>query len=130
MTEKQRRRLARYIRDAADVLGLRDWEVRLDSEPCEAEADASVWTVRDIHVAHIQVSADFAALPPARQRHVIAHELAHIHMDGDLDYLDGFLPAMIGTHAWVPLRAALLTLHEQGIDGVAIGMEARLPLWT
>jgi hypothetical protein len=50
-------------------------------------------------------------------------------MDGDLDYLSGVLPDLIGSVAWSGIEAAVRILHEQGIDGVAIGMEARLPLW-
>lgn len=131
MNARQHRSLARYIREAADVLGLRDWDVRLDEVP-EADPNnaASVSCVRERRVAHIQVAPEFVHMEPAEQRHVIAHELAHIHMDGDLEYLSEVLPSLIGGVAWTGIEAAVRTLHEQGIDGVAIGMEARLPLWT
>lgn len=130
MTKAQHRSLARYIRAAADVLGLRDWAITLDSEPCEDEAHAAtVVTIRERRHAFIRVAPEFATYDAEEQRHVIAHELAHVHMDGDLDYLTEVLPHIIGIATWVPMEAALRALHEQGIDGVAIGMEARLPLW-
>lgn len=129
MTERQSLSLARYIRNCADRLGLRDWKIGLDDAPCDDHADASVYVIREIHTAHVQVSSEFLTLTPERQRQVIAHEMAHVHMGADIDYLKVVLPALVGQVAWAPIEAALTTMHEQGIDGVSIGMAFALPLW-
>jgi len=130
LNEKQRVSLARYIRDCADIVGLRDWEVVLDDGYCEDDDIAAhVYSVRERRIAHITVAENFITMPAHEQRHVIAHELVHVHMDADLDYLDDFLPGLVGSSAWTPIRAALRAFHEQGIDGVSVGVEAALPLW-
>lgn len=130
MTPRQRRSLARYIRAAADVLGLKDWNIVLLDEPCDdPDHAAQVASIYERRIAHIRVAAEFAEMASGEQRHVIAHELAHVHMDADFNYLMELLPAMVGAAAWMPIEATIRLLHEQGIDGVAIGMEARLPLW-
>ena len=127
---RQLRSLARYIRAAADAFGLKDWAVVLHDEPCDnPDHAATVSCLYERRIAHIHVAANFAEMAPVEQRHVIAHELAHIHMDADFNYLSELLPGMVGPLAWTPIEATIRLLHEQGIDGVATGMETRLPLW-
>lgn len=128
MTPKQHRSLAQYILNAAVTLGLRDWQIVLHGEPCDdPDHAATVSCLYERKIAHIHVAANFADMDPVEQRHVIAHELAHIHMDADFNYLSELLPGMVGAAAWTPIEATIRLLHEQGIDGVAGGLEAALP---
>lgn len=131
MTPEQHESLSRYVRECADALGLRDWEVILDDDPCDDEDHAaSVSCIYERRIAHVQVTADWMGLPPTEQRHVVAHELAHIHMDADLYYLHEVLPSLIGATTWSAIEAAVRRLHEQGVDGIASGLEVGLPLWV
>jgi hypothetical protein len=130
VNERQYRSLERYIRDCADRVGLRDWKITLDREPCENDDHlAAVHAVYVRMSANVKVNAHFDHIDPDEQRHVIAHELTHIHMEADYDFIEENVAGMIGGSAWAILEPTLRLLREQAVDGVAKGLAQALPYW-
>lgn len=83
-----------YLRDAADILGLRDWSVTLCLEP--TDCDDSLAEVNQTENQHgiIRLCAYFLTLTPEVQRATIAHELCHLKLapiDTHVDSLEEVL---------------------------------------
>ena len=71
-----------YIHDIADLVRLRDWDIVLTRKPPENDsAGASNATFYGRKYAEIQLSAEFFAMTPRQQRHIVAHELLHCHFE-------------------------------------------------
>lgn len=129
MTHAERKRLARYVRTAANTLGLHDWDIRIqDDEPDTKEAWASVSCTYGRRIARIWFSAGFELIDPDEQRHVIVHELLHIHFDRILSQADGSLPGLLGIGAFSMYMAGLRENIEHGVDAVADALAAALPV--
>lgn len=71
-----------YIRQLADLLSLRDWDVELSrGEPQSSTADAEIRTFYGQRGAAISLPVKFFAQVPERQRHFVTHELMHCHVE-------------------------------------------------
>ena len=71
-----------YIRQVADLLHLKDWDLLLSQgEPESATCDAEIRTWYGQRGADIRLPDKFFAQTPERQRHFIAHELMRCHTD-------------------------------------------------
>lgn len=70
-----------YVRDVADLLGLKDRRITVKRErPEEDDVLACVWTHPTVNHAYIYLSSDFRVLRGLEeQRATIIHELLHIH---------------------------------------------------
>ena len=129
MTHAERKRLAKYLRTAANTLGLMDWTLEvMPDEPDTKEAYASVSCAYGRKIAAIWFQDGFEALEPETQRHVIVHELTHIHFDGMLSLAETTLPAVMGAPAFGVFEAALRERLEHGVDAVANAFAGALPL--
>lgn len=73
-------RLARYARDVADAMCLRDWAVLIDHDPSPAGTSAQVRMADDRRELAVAVCADWERLAPDEQRHALVHELVHPHL--------------------------------------------------
>lgn len=80
MTKRDRKLLAKYIRQAADHMALRDWTFELKAEPAEPGCYAMVWPVYGQRHANIAFCENFRTLDPEVQRGTIIHELIHCHL--------------------------------------------------
>lgn len=82
MNDRQHEAYSRYLRDLADALLLRDWEIELDRD----RADAGAWAC--VHVLDVEnfarVRVDWPAFfhrSPEERREWLTHELVHCHLD-------------------------------------------------
>jgi hypothetical protein len=129
LTERELRKIAKYIAVVANALGLRDWSLRLhDDEPDDKDAQASVATVYGRKIAHVNLGHGFSMLDPEEQRHVIVHELLHVLMDPTWTLVNQALPGQIGVSAWGVFEAAYRERMEHAVDAIAKALAPALPL--
>ena len=130
MSPKEYRSLARYIASIAKDFGLRDWDLSLDSDPCDDDAIASVNTAYGRKAAVINVAADFEHYTPEAQRMAVIHELIHIHQAQIIDLIERTLPNAIGAAAFLMFNAAWRQAMEHSTDGLATAIADRYPIWV
>lgn len=128
MKKRDRKTLARYIRQAADALELRDWTFDLMRKPSEEDAYAMVWPTYGQRNARIAFCANFRDLEPELQRGTVVHELIHCHlaalqsqMENDLD---GHLSSVAESLFFRSVRRNL----EYAVDGLERAIAPCLPL--
>lgn len=104
LTDVEHTALGEYVRHVANEMGLHDWHLTLMYESAESATEdnktgARVETSYGKKHACIWVCTDFINIDRDRQRVWIAHELAHVHMDG-LDTACRELREPMGYVAW------------------------------
>lgn len=132
MTEKQRRSLEVYVRWAANELELRDWTIVVSTEATGDDSHAIVTNTYGRKLATIRFEDGFRDLDPEQQRHTVAHELIHCHLESAtnmaLNDLDELVGAPAGRLFWAGYRRQI----EYGVDALASAIAKHLPLidWT
>jgi hypothetical protein len=117
---------SKYIHDAAETLGLRDWEIVLKTDLLDEEEDDNGalplaqcnFTDGRKH-AVVQLSLEFIGRAAQVQRYVIAHELVHCHFGPAWRQVEKDLSAILGRPAETVFWNAFERNMELGIDGVA-----------
>lgn len=121
MTDPRKQAFAAYLRELADRMGLKDWEITVkDGPPDDRSARCSVWMRYGGKQARTYLSEEFLRGTPEEQRADLVHELVHLHfaaMDGVVE--DALSPEMY---------RAYQRLWEYGIDGIAEAWAPSLPL--
>lgn len=129
MTDKQRKGLLRYIGMLARNMNLADWQIYLRPEPTEdSNHAATVSCVPGRKIAHIQLAADWFEQDHASQRHVLVHELLHIHLDQEFQLIEDVVPELIGAAAYLTFEKAYRNLHEHGVDAIASALAPHFPV--
>lgn len=129
MTERQRRILRKQVRLVADSLGLRDWTIKLDYEPCADEnALATVSCTYGRRIATVQFCAEWWERDPHERHHVLVHEMLHVVTDPIRTYLDETLPVLIGQPAWTAVREAVRQHEEHAVDQLASALSPYVPV--
>jgi hypothetical protein len=77
---KQATKVQAYLREAADKLGLKHWNVTLSVFPLEDEDLQAEITQSECQHAVVKLPERFFGFSPAYQRLVLAHELCHLHL--------------------------------------------------
>jgi hypothetical protein len=127
--------LGRYIRERADEMGLRDWQIDLMHGPpvnddgtedssCAARIDIR-WGKR---LARVWVEREFKENPPERQRQFIIHELVHCHFDHLDSLTSGKLRDHVGEIYWQAWHPAYWLMFENAIDAIAYSWAEKMPL--
>ena len=128
MTDRQRKSLMKYIAVLAKQMRLSEWDIFLRAEPCEnVNHAATVSCVPGRNIANIQVSGDWFDMDPHTQRHVLVHELIHIHVDREFQLIEA-LSVMVGSAAFFLFETAFRDLHEHGVDAIASILAPHFPL--
>lgn len=121
MTDPRRQRFAPYVRRLADMLAFKDWQVEIaDDEPSNPDAYASVEPLAGRKVAVIRLGCRFLDLSPEGQRHTMAHELVHLHVEPFYRIGLNAVPKDVES----PFHVAM----EYAVDGIADGIAPLLPL--
>lgn len=126
MTPGQWAYIEQYIRDLADRMGLKDWEIIVSRVPSRDGVLATVRVTYGRRQARMWLSEDFAGGQPHEQRLALTHELIHCHMDR-MDTVARQLEPVIGTAAHAVFMAAHAEAHEQATDALAVVLGAFLP---
>lgn len=93
MNDQQHAFWLAYIRQLADLLGLKDWRIDLDRDSVNREGPgASNYTYYGRKAADIALGPSFPNQSPEDQRWILAHECLHCHFDrlhkGVIDYAE------------------------------------------
>lgn len=128
MNDQQHAFWLAYIRQLADLLGLKDWRIELDRDPTtRAEAGASNFTYYGRRVADITLGPAFKSYAVDLQREIITHELLHCHFArmhaGVCDYAESHGDGNESYFAQSHLRD-----FEAVVDTVAVIVAPFLPL--
>ncbi len=125
-------RFAAYIREITDVLGLREWTVRLRLRP-EGDDDGDEAPLAVIKVspesrfATMRLAHAFADEPRRLQQIVLIHEVLHIIFEPMFHVLRSELPNLVGTAPAAALDAYMSVDRERAIDALAVALSPHLP---
>jgi hypothetical protein len=114
----RRQRWLPYVRQIADTIGLRDWQVFIDEDTPREENIASCYPCEGRKIATVRFSESFLMSSPFKQRHAVVHELIHNHL----------APYMYAVEKKTSNDPVLGMLMEYGVDGLADGFAHLLPL--
>ena len=129
LSKAEKRAIGRYVREIADLYGLRDWTVEVsDHEPKESDTLAEVTVTPGRHFASIGFAKRYLDESPENQREIVVHELSHIHFEGGWAVLRHDLADYLGQMAYDHSMASFGRQMEMGIDGVAHSIAAHFPL--
>jgi hypothetical protein len=127
--KRDRRALADYIRTIADEMGLRDWDVQLEPEPCGDGNAAHMRATFGRKLAKISVEKDFkTAQTPEEQRDSIVHELVHCHFESMASMVRCDLERIVGQPTDQVFFNGFERQFEYGVDAMACALAKHLPL--
>lgn len=120
MIDARRQRFAPHVRRLADMMGLKDWQIRiLDVAPEECDHEAAIYLTYGRKLATIALADTFLDQPEEKQRVTLTHELVHCHVEqawkAATDHLD---PS---------LHPTFIRSCEYAIDGIAQAWAQTLP---
>lgn len=123
-----RDQLGLYIRDMADMLGLRDWTFFHSYDaPDNSGAGADCHVTFGQKHAKLRFQSDWPTWKADELRHVVVHELLHCHLwTVDQRFCD--LKPLIGESAYLVAETAHREALELAIDGMAVEWAQLLPL--
>lgn len=131
---KSRKKLNRYIRSLADLMGLRDWEIWLGDNPPDGHP-AVAWhvyggsceVVHRRHAACIRVHDGWVDWPDEQIRYVMVHELLHCHF-APIQEHHLHAEAHFSKSEWVIFDNTFDDAMEHHIDALATAWAQMLPL--
>lgn len=120
-------RLERYIREIADQMGLRDWELEISTsdEMSDHTGYCSVYYGRKR--AQIIIAEDWPSWKPKGLRNTVVHELIHCHTQ----FMGNPLRATansVGQLVFQELEREYRHHHEIAVDGMAVAWAGKFPL--
>lgn len=111
--------LGEYITYLQEVLEIRDWRIELlGTYPYSTDAAASMKCIYGQRLGSLALAKDFFDNTPARQRHYIVHELAHVITDGCDNVIENGLDVLLGRPAFTVLQEAWRVQLEYLTDQV------------
>jgi hypothetical protein len=123
-----RDRIEPYLRELADLMGLKDWGIRLmDGTPESDDAFAEVQSYPMLRRADIRVINEWADAEPEVFRHYMAHELIHAHFE-PLEQPLRYLSNTIGRVVFDVTYATYCDAEETAVDSIAVAWAKTLPL--
>ena len=128
MKKRERRIVKGYIREIADLLGARDWDVALRNEPCDDDWNAQVRLIYGRKRAEVRVHRYFAEMDAERIRQTIVHEVVHFHFAATSNQAEHDLKGHLSEQARDVFFSGWLRNLEYGIDGLAVAVAPHMPL--
>ena len=120
--------LGAYIREMADIMGLRDWHLNLRHDPPDREeCAADIDVVYGRRAAAIRIQTGWEHWKPEDLRSTVAHELIHCHLNPSRNVLDNMEQA-IGQMLHNTAYNALTDYIEYATDAIATAWAEFLPL--
>ncbi len=129
-----RHELGKYIREIADIMGLRDWHVDLRIAPLKTdEPDDDSVPLAEIQCAFGRRYAHVTFVPgwengdPEMVRMVVCHELVHAHLSL-MGWITNNVHDALGNVAFSVFRASYHDAEELAVDAIATAWAETLPL--
>jgi hypothetical protein len=120
--------LSAYVRETADMLGLKDWRIITDKEPDENPSKATNSPIDGRKVAHVRFPDGFAELDEFEQISTVVHELIHLHFAPCREVVrtDLFENRLVSHDAYALFCDHHLRCLEYGVDGMAAAIAVML----
>lgn len=123
-----RHELGQYVREVANMCGLRDWMVGIaDDPPEDEEANAQVDVPFGRRCAMIRFKPSWAEVDPEELRQTVVHELVHCHL-WSLDQRASDLYGTLKGNAYMLYHKAHHEALELAVDAIAQAWAEFLPL--
>lgn len=133
MPRKDFLRYAAYIRELANMMGLRDWFVTFSHQPIMSGEDhvGQITCTYGQKQATIEVGYFFHTFDPEKQRKIIVHELLHAHLSAIKRHVStktADVANILGTPAATILYDTLYLEEEFCVDALEQAFSKFLPL--
>lgn len=128
MTRREFAALGRYVRWVANEMGLRDWTIEVSHDRAPSDCNAFVTNTYGRKLATIRFCSDFRTLSPEDQRHTVAHELVHCHLESATNMVLNDLEECLGKPADRVFWSSFKRQMEYGVDALAAAYAKHLPL--
>lgn len=116
-----------YIGEIAEQIGLRDWDLILNTTPCEDPANrATCNPTYGQKRAMLTLCKDFATIADDDKRQVIIHELIHCHLDA-IDTACRNVRNQLGEMVYPVWAESVKDAIEWATDGIASAIACRFP---
>lgn len=123
-----RDRIEPYLRELADLVGLRDWRIFVsDDAPEDPEHAACVDVRYGLKVAVISFHPQWAESDPEQFRNTCCHELLHAHVNHVRWPLNN-VAELVGKAIYDPLYQSVTDYIEYAVDAIATEWAKTLPL--
>ena len=124
-----RSELSKYVREVADMMGLRDWAFAVEVEMSFSPGDdnANIGCTYGRKFATVKFRGDWPEWEPEYLRVVTVHELVHAHIDPIRLPLAN-IRAQIGQTLYDVTHEAQVDYMEYATDGIAVAWAELLPL--
>jgi hypothetical protein len=120
--------LGRYVRELADLVGLRDWTIVMKhGEPANDTSGADINVRYGQKVADIRFRTGWETMPADDLRWLVTHELVHCHL-WRLDQRLCDVKPVMGDTAYTLYQFAVQEELEHTVDGIARTWARTLPL--
>jgi len=117
-----------YLRELADLVGLRDWNVQVSNDPPANPEHAACIDVRyGLKVAVISFHPQWAQDDPESFRAICVHELLHAHVNHVRWPLNN-VAELVGKAIYDPLYQSVTDYIEYAVDAIATEWAKTLPL--
>ena len=136
MKKKDRQEVGNYVRGIADLMGLRDWEFRIDFDAGD-ERESNIANMVELayvepsygrKLAHLHLHPDLRDMDPNQIRMIVAHEMVHCHLAAVQDQCEDDLEKVLGMYADILFHKAFRRNLEYAVDGIATAWAEMLPL--
>jgi hypothetical protein len=128
-TDEQELYLQEYLHGALDVLNLLDWTILFYNEvPSTDGTAASICPSQKRKYAVVRIDPQFSQ-SPLEMRSLLAHELAHLHLEQAWEYVRVVLESSCGQESYDSYIEEPLNMHfEYSVDAIGQAFEELLPL--
>ena len=126
-TASKVKRLEEYVELLLGELELSDWRLNIHEAMPDEGTEAEVTFCEGQRQAALKFSEAFWTLSPDAQRHLVVHELIHIHTQPVCVAADA-VETLIGTAAFAVFTHGITTANEFCTDAIARVLANHLPL--
>ncbi len=117
-----------YVRQLADQMGLRDWEIVLkDDVPDSETAHASIWCWYAQRHAELRVAKNWAEFTPELFRKTMVHEVLHCHTRMLFEVIEN-IQTLLGDPVYQVTSRHHRDAEEVMVDDIAVAWARLLPL--
>lgn len=120
--------LARYVRVVADMFGLRDWEIHISNDHCDADTLAETECTYGQRVALLRFNEKWPDWNPEDMRSTVVHELLHVHTEKLSELVRDITKEVLEEQAATVAEAAVANSLERIVDEIAVAIAPYFPL--
>jgi hypothetical protein len=120
--------LARYVRVVADLFGLRDWEIVIASDHCDADTLAETECTYGQRIAVLRFNEKWPEWKPEDMRSTVVHELLHVHTEVLTELLGDLNKVGLEEDVASMADTAFSYLLERIVDQIAVAIAPYFPL--